>query len=93
MRFLSLATATAAAILPTQLAFAEGQTDALTLKMAELGIPSDSQITILKNIENGIMPMSDILESIPVSISTTVSGGFQTSQSFKAATTTTSRML
>lgn len=73
----AFATALTAVIVPGQVALANTQTDEVTSKMIELGILPEDQVSILQNLESGILPLSDSPSSVPVSTTTTISGGFQ----------------
>ena len=72
-----IAAALAAVLSTGQMALASTQPDEITSKMIELGIATEDQVTIIQNLENGIMPLSDTPNSIPVSSSTTIVSGFQ----------------
>lgn len=77
LQIVALATLLAATLVPGQMASASAQTDEVTSKMIELGISPDDQIAILQNLDKGLLPLSDMPNSVPVSTATTNVSGFQ----------------
>lgn len=76
-RLASLVTIVAAGLILGPAASAVLDTSAVTSKMIELGISSEDRASILVALNSGNLPLSDTMNSIPVSTVTILSGAFE----------------